>query len=162
MYITCGHFSASSRYGMALAETHYAYWVPMDLAFSVHSSPLPTWSAEHQALHGEQYVELKKPFPTEGECLHVHVRVHVHVHACTCACAQAAHGISTEGVWSLLCLCAGTVLCEGRLVDVLDKKSGAVILVNGEWGRECVRQRVRDRGEGREGKEEGRKEGWRH
>ena len=25
----------------------------------------------------------------------------------------------------------GTVICEGRLVDVLDKKSGAVILVDG-------------------------------
>jgi 3-hydroxyacyl-CoA dehydrogenase/3a,7a,12a-trihydroxy-5b-cholest-24-enoyl-CoA hydratase len=41
------------------------------------------------ALHGEQYVELRKPFPTEG-----------------------------------------TVTCVGRLVDVLDKKSGAVIIVD--------------------------------
>jgi 3-hydroxyacyl-CoA dehydrogenase/3a,7a,12a-trihydroxy-5b-cholest-24-enoyl-CoA hydratase len=55
-------------------------------------------------LHGEQYVELKKPFPTEG-----------------------------------------TVTCEGKLVDVLDKRSGAVMLVDVETKNEagellCVNQ----------------------
>ena len=52
-----------------------------------------------------------------AESIHVHIQLFIFV----------AHMI----------LYTGTVICEARLVDVLDKKSGAVVLVNGksEWVR---------------------------
>ena len=55
-------------------------------------------------------MELKKPFPTEG--------------ASNITCIPQFALLSTFG--------EGTVTCVGRLVDVLDKKSGAVVIIDGE------------------------------
>ena len=46
-----------------------------------------------------------------------------------------------------MCTCAGTLYSEGRVTDVVDKKSGALILVDGEEG-------------GREGGEKRKRGGW--
>ena len=104
-----------------------------------HLVPFHTLHTHTQALHGEQYVEIKQPLPTSGNVLNVPSLLYLCPVPSSYIIVLYAGPVPSSCMWdycmyrssAIVFSLPGTLYSEGKVVDVVDKKSGALVLANG-------------------------------